>query len=872
MKNVFFSLCFLASFAFAQNTVTDIDGNSYDYLNYSSQQWTVDNAAMETYRDGTPIPQVTSQSAWTSLTTGAWCYANNDSTNTKLYNWYAVAGIHDNDPNTSNKELAPEGWHIPTDAEWTNLEEFLIANGYNYDGSSTGNKIAKAMASTTGWSNSTVLGVPGNTQASNNSTNLAFEASGYRHGLYGTYTGQNQNANFWASDQSTFQNPDHPVEFYSWVRTLKNNESDLIRYDNEAKDGFSVRFVQDSDSCSEVSITASESEVCVGESVALTAISAVAAGSTACTSLDLPANLQIGLVGYWPFCGNANDVAQDNNGQSVGASLTTDRFENFNSAYVFNQNSHISLSEPFFDGNTAVSSFSYSTWIYVDQYPNSNVSINTKEGYWRTIGMFLNSDGGIRFGGSQPSPQAYHNIVSPSNKIIIQQWNHIVVTFDNSNLKIFINGVLEASTTISISSWNYEWLQAGNSTNTNLIGASNPVAGGVQNYFTGKIDDFSIWNRALSFTEITSVYNLTSTSYLWSTGDTIENISVTPPETTEYWVDVTTNGVTCRKYITINVTATAAPTGDAEQTFCVASTVADLSVTGENIQWYDELTGGNLLDATAALSDGQVVYASQTIDSCESTSRLEVTLSIQDIDSSFIAENPLCEGDSIELQGPFIEDAIYSWSGPAGFTSNIQNPVIENIDISSQGEYTLEITLNEECNYSSSMLIEVNSRPSNFEISEISICDYSNIGDIILDYPNINIYDSLNSSQPLTPNTLLSVGSYYISQLNLYGCESLGLIDVFMSCFPNIPHGFSPNNDGFNDYFNIENLYDVFIDHKLKIFNRYGALVFEGDNSNKWYGNIINSNKKAPVGTYFYRVDLNNSDKDIITGWVYLNY
>ena len=101
------------------------------------------------------------------------------------------------------------------------------------------------MASTTGWSNSTALGVPGNTQASNNSTNLAFESSGYRHGLYGTYTDQNQNANFWTSDQSTFQNPNHPLELYSWVTTLKNNESDLIRYDNEAKDGFMVNYGND---------------------------------------------------------------------------------------------------------------------------------------------------------------------------------------------------------------------------------------------------------------------------------------------------------------------------------------------------------------------------------------------------------------------------------------------------------------------------------------------------------------------------------------------------------------------------------------------------------------------------------------------------
>ena len=149
MKNLIWGLFAFATLAHAQGTVTDIDGNTYDYLTYGTQQWTVENAAMETYRDGTPIPQVTDATQWSNLTTGAWCYYDNDPTKGKLYNWYAVAGIHDNDPNTPNKEFAPLGWHVPTDAEWTTLEEHLIANGYNYDGTTTGNKIAKSMASNT---------------------------------------------------------------------------------------------------------------------------------------------------------------------------------------------------------------------------------------------------------------------------------------------------------------------------------------------------------------------------------------------------------------------------------------------------------------------------------------------------------------------------------------------------------------------------------------------------------------------------------------------------------------------------------------------------------------------------------------------------
>lgn len=94
-----------------------------------TQIWGTTNLDVTTYRDGAPIPQVTDPNQWQNLTTGAWCYYNNDPTNNatygKLYNWYAVAGIHDNDPNTPNKILAPIGWHVPSDTEWTTLTTFL---------------------------------------------------------------------------------------------------------------------------------------------------------------------------------------------------------------------------------------------------------------------------------------------------------------------------------------------------------------------------------------------------------------------------------------------------------------------------------------------------------------------------------------------------------------------------------------------------------------------------------------------------------------------------------------------------------------------------------------------------------------------------
>ena len=218
------------------DSVTDQDGNTYVYLTYGDQVWTVDNAEMVTYRDGTPIPEVTDQTEWSNLTTGAWCYKDNDATKPRLYNWYAVMGIHDTDPNTPDKEFAPEGWHVPTDTEWTTLEEHLIANGYNFDDTTIGNKIAKAMASTTGWINSTIAGVPGNDQSLNNSSGFNAFPEGFRS-LNGSFYNEGNNAIFWSSTE--FNTND------AWDRYLYNNDLYLDRYYSNKHYGYSVRFVRD---------------------------------------------------------------------------------------------------------------------------------------------------------------------------------------------------------------------------------------------------------------------------------------------------------------------------------------------------------------------------------------------------------------------------------------------------------------------------------------------------------------------------------------------------------------------------------------------------------------------------------------------------
>ena len=434
--------------------------------------------------------------------------------------------------------------------------------------------------------------------------------------------------------------------------------------------------------------------MCAGESVDLTISSGLTAGSAVCTSSDLPTNLQNGLVGYWPFCGNANDESGNgNNGTVNGATLTTDRFGNPDSAYSFDGiNNSITVSNQFFDNGYG--SYAINFWL------NINDINQTMQAIYNTI-----PHNGEGFGFNHENSLENMSHWKNSNTSVIS-WD--ILSANPFEYSPFLNSTTYMMTVVK-SGTTYSYYVNGLLDKTTEISqsAENQFAAmifGLNAYgnepFNGILDDIGIWNRALTPSEIQELAN--SSTYTWSTGDTDETISVTPTETTEYWVDVTTNGVTCREYITINVTAPAAPTGDAEQTFCTSSTVADLTATGDNIQWYDVATGGDLLDSTTVLTDGQTLYSSQTIDECESTDRLEVTVSIQDITITASATE-VCAGESVDLSVVGDVNSTYLWStGESNFSgqgtlvdeySLIANTVSQNTFSTIPGNiYRLEVS------------------------------------------------------------------------------------------------------------------------------------------------------------------------------------
>lgn len=129
---------------------------------------------------------------------------------------------------------------------------------------------------------------------------------------------------------------------------------------------------------------------------------------------------------------------------------------------------------------------------------------------------------------------------------------------------------------------------------------------------------------------------------------------------------------------------------------------------------------------------------------------------------------------------------------------------------------------------------------------------------------------------PTDYNNILNPETIYVRKEQSLCYEIYQFNLTIENCPPFIPEGFSPNNDTKNDWFNIQGLYDIFTNHRLQIYNRYGELIFVGDNDEPWDGitnrGLNNKGKRVPVGTYYYILNLNDSNYKPFVGWVYVNY
>ncbi len=205
----------------------DYDGNSYETVQIGDQLWMAENLKVTHYNNGDEIPNITNMGDWASLSTGAYCDYDNNPTNSdtygRLYNWYAVDDA---------RGICPEGWHVPTDEEYQQLEIYLgmdpaEADDTGWRGTDEGGKMKET--GTEHWNSP-------NTGATNESGFTGLPA-GYRNANNGSYSHMGYNGYFWSSSEHNSTN--------AWYRLLYYHDSYVYRYDTNKHFGFSVRCAGD---------------------------------------------------------------------------------------------------------------------------------------------------------------------------------------------------------------------------------------------------------------------------------------------------------------------------------------------------------------------------------------------------------------------------------------------------------------------------------------------------------------------------------------------------------------------------------------------------------------------------------------------------
>jgi len=223
-------------------TIIDYNGNKYNTIQLGEQWWMVSNLKTTHYADGTQIPLVEGIIEWESLsyTDKAYCYYNNSTNNEArgygaLYTWPAVMnGSASSENNPSEVQgVCPNGWHVPSDSEWKELEMFLgmspdTVDAIGYRGINIGSKLA---SSPDGW----VDGYLDSNPEFGSSGFNAKPGGGRRYD--GTFGHKGDNANFWTATEYS--------NIRAWGRHIYSSYSSVHRYRNAKSDGFSVRCVKD---------------------------------------------------------------------------------------------------------------------------------------------------------------------------------------------------------------------------------------------------------------------------------------------------------------------------------------------------------------------------------------------------------------------------------------------------------------------------------------------------------------------------------------------------------------------------------------------------------------------------------------------------
>ena len=617
-----------------------------------------------------------------------------------------------------------------------------------------------------------------------------------------------------------------------------------------------------------------DTTICKGASIRLS-LDSLSLGSTACVSSGLPSNLRNGLVGYWPFCGNANDASgNSNNGTVNGAVLTTDRFGNPSSAYSFDGvDDHITVPD---NALLRPKQISISVWYYTD-LPNASKCLLSKTQFPSSTNeqYFLDlTDFGIKLN-SNCTPNNGWSYLRANGTAMFStgRWVNLVCTWDGVTMRVYRDGVQ-----LPGSLWG---------SSAGLTGSITDCIGGMLQFgrwwsvdpkwFNGKIDDIAIWDRALSVTEIAQI-NSSRPVVNWSNGAVGASTIVAPVQNTVYRVTVTDGTLSCTDSVTVRVASVdTAVTAQGATSICSTGDGVGLQAgAAAAYQWLRD--GLAIAGATSrshqASQTGDYRVALTSVEGCRDTSRaIRVTLNPGPIAAFDVDDSVKCAPDRrftfVNKSTVASGSLSYTWDFGNGSTSQSPSPTVQYTRVGSY-RVTLRATSDLGCVQSASRTLRIDSMPRAVRYDPVNALVNR---PLTLDSRNIGV-----AWQWSPPNQLTGAASrrpvfqgdrdqqYLITIRNASGCATVDTLFVraVKEYGIHVPGGFTPDNDGRND-----RLYPITVGIRemrvFRVFNRWGELVFDNRNatpSTGWDGTL--KGRPAPMETYAWIAEGVDLDGNVI--------
>lgn len=577
-------------------------------------------------------------------------------------------------------------------------------------------------------------------------------------------------------------------------------------------------------------------------------------------------NLEDGLLVYYPFDDNFQDISGNNNDAiNNGAVFGEDRQGNPNSACYFDGlDDFINL--PNIASLKPDLPVSFSFWIKYESDGYRPV-FNTSFEEDKSSGVYFNSNSmgnySVSFGDGSDfySSSTRSTFISEANAAI-NVWHFLVVVVESSRqIKIF-EDCKEYRGTYSGTGGNLQY-----SSNAGSIGRHDRNTSLPADFFKGAIDEFRYWNRALNDEDIAELNDIkvanlgedirscTDTiikleaplgenlSYEWSTGENTPEINI---NTSGLYILNLVKGA-CQSSDTINIEINPLPEvnlGD-DLTFCKDTSLV-LSVIENNNFVYEWNTGENTSQISVEKSGLYILKLS--VDDCQNTDTINITID-SSIELNLGSDLFLCGDTTVLLSGFLGNDFTYEWN-----TGDNEPDIMVNIP----GNYVLNAT-NENCFLTDSVTLNINpviplDLGKNLKFCKLTDAPIElNIGNEFLEY-----FWNDGSNDPSI--SVSEIGIYSVLAKDRNGCSNTDTIEITNGCQETffVPNAFSPNSDSVNDIFKPKGTFNEG-NYSLKIYNRYAEQVFEtSDFETGWDGTF--KNLKQPIGVFVWIVEYSNSD------------